>query len=53
MNNGSPLISIKEARKLLDKEKSELLTDDLIEDMINDLDFLAGLFIENYNKKEK
>jgi hypothetical protein len=43
-------ITVKEARKLLGRKASSLLTDSQIEELINQLDFMATLAIRDYEK---
>jgi len=48
---GDLIISVKEARKLLGKTESDKLTDDEVEELINQLDFISHLAIKDYLKK--
>jgi hypothetical protein len=47
------IISIKEARKLLDGKSRGQLTDAQIVELINQLDFIATLSIKDYKSKLK
>ena len=54
MNEPGQIISISEARKQLGKETSEQLSDVEVEDIINQLEFIATLFVKDYKfNKEK
>lgn len=44
------VITTKEARKLLTRETSEELSNVEVEDIINQLDFLATLFVTDYKQ---
>jgi hypothetical protein len=52
MVEAQPIISIKEARKLLGKKASECFSDVQVEELIAQLDFLAMLSIKNYKNKQ-
>lgn len=44
------IISIGEARKLLGKKESDQLTDEQVEELIDQLDWLARVAIDSYRK---
>lgn len=50
MEQVSQIITINEARKLLGKITSDMLTDVEVTDMIEQLDFIARLFTEAQTK---
>ncbi len=55
MESRSPpqIISIGEARKLLGKKTSNSLSDQQVEDLITQLDYLAKVVIKKYHTKGK
>jgi hypothetical protein len=46
-----PLISVKEARKLLSANTSRMLNDSEVEELINQLDFIATLAVRSIKAK--
>jgi hypothetical protein len=52
MSTTEPIISTNEARKLIGKYASARLTDDQVEDIINQLDFMATLAIRDYKMRK-
>lgn len=49
MSDNKPLITVKEARKLLGKD-AKTLSDDEVEKLINDLGFIARYAIKNFKE---
>lgn len=47
-----PIISVKEARKILGK-KYEKMTDKQVEEIINDLDFMAKMALDEARKRPR
>ena len=47
----NPIMTVKEARKLLGEEASDKFTDEEVEEMITQLHTIAGWAIKDYMKK--
>jgi hypothetical protein len=52
MSTNNPVITVQEARKLLGKD-SKALSDEAVEKLINDLDFIARYTIKNFKEFNK
>lgn len=52
MNDIEPIITVKEARKILGKDAHKL-SDEELEQLINDLDFIARYAIKNFKELNK
>ena len=52
MNEVNPIITVKEARKILGKA-AQKLTDDEIERLVDDLDVIARYAIKNFKELKK